>query len=121
MHDPYPQEVQGTVEALREKLGSIPTRFAYQSQGRSHEPWLGPSVEQAVDELAREGFRELLVAPIGFLCDHIETLFDLDIELKESAARKGLRLERMPMLNDSAPLIDVLASVVEMHEASLVH
>jgi ferrochelatase len=74
-----------------------------------------------VDELAREGFSELLVAPIGFLCDHIETLFDLDIELKESAARKGLRLERMPMLNDSAPLIDLLASVVEAHEALVAH
>jgi ferrochelatase len=121
MNDPYPQEVQGTVDALRERLGARPTRFAYQSQGRSQEPWLGPSVEQAADELAEEGYREVLVAPIGFLCDHIETLFDLDIELKESAARKGLRLERMPMLNDSVPLIDVLASVVDLHEASLVH
>lgn len=121
MNDPYPQEVLGTVEALRERLGAHPTRFAYQSQGRSAEPWLGPSVEQAVDELAREGYREVMVAPIGFLCDHIETLFDLDIELKESAARKGLRLERMPMLNDSPSLIEVLASVVDMHEASLAH
>jgi ferrochelatase len=74
-----------------------------------------------VDELAQEGYRELLVAPIGFLCDHIETLFDVDIELKESAARKGLRLERIPMLNDSAPLIDVLASVVDMHETLVAH
>ena len=121
MNDPYPQEVRSTVEALRERLGSIPTRFAYQSQGRSAEPWLGPTVEQAVEELAREGHRQLLVAPIGFICDHIETLFDLDIELKESATRMGLQLERMPMLNDSAPLIDVLASVVDMHESSLVH
>ena len=121
MNDPYPLEVQGTVDALRERLGTLPTRFAYQSQGRSQEPWLGPSVEQAVDELAQEGYRELLVAPIGFLCDHIETLFDVDIELKESAARKGQRLERIPMLNDSAPLIDVLASVVDMHETLVAH
>jgi ferrochelatase len=121
MNDPYPLEVQGTVDALRERLGTLPTRFAYQSQGRSQEPWLGPSVEQAVDELAQEGYRELLVAPIGFLCDHIETLFDVDIELKESAARKGLRLERIPMLNDSAPLIDLLASVVDMHETLVAH
>ena len=121
MNDPYPHEVQGTIEAVRERLRSNPTRFAYQSQGRSAEPWLGPAVEQAVDEVAREGHRDLLVAPIGFISDHIETLFDLDIELKESAARKGLRLERMPMLNDSAPLIDLLASVVDMHESSLVH
>ncbi|HEX2056510.1 MAG TPA: ferrochelatase [Nitrospiraceae bacterium] len=121
MNDPYPHEVEGTIDAVREGLGARPTRFAYQSQGRSAEAWLGPSVEQAVNELARDGHREVLVAPIGFICDHVEILFDLDIELKESAARKGLRLERMPMLNDSAPLIDVLASVVDMHEASLVH
>jgi ferrochelatase len=121
MNDPYPQEVQGTIEALRKHLGAIPTRFAYQSQGRSGEPWLGPTVEQAVDELAREGYRHVLVAPIGFICDHIETLFDLDIELKAYAAGKGLQLERMPMLNDSTPLIDILASVVDMHESSLIH
>jgi ferrochelatase len=78
-------------------------------------------VEQAVEELAGEGQRQALVAPIGFICDHIETLYDLDIELKESAAQKGLQLERMPMLNASAPLIEILASVVDIHEASLVH
>jgi ferrochelatase len=121
MQDPYPEEVRGTMDALRERLGSVPTRFAYQSQGRSAESWLGPTVEQAMDDLAREGHRHVLVASIGFICDHIETLFDLDIELKESAARKGLQLERMPMLNDSAPLVEVLASVVEIHESSLVH
>lgn len=121
MNDPYPQEVQGTMEAVREQLGSAPTCFAYQSQGRSEEQWLGPTVEQAVTELTREGHRQVLIAPIGFICDHIETLYDLDIELKESAAQKGLQLERMPMLNASTPLIDVLASVVDMHETSLVH
>jgi ferrochelatase len=78
-------------------------------------------VEQAVEELAREGHRQVLVASIGFICDHIETLYDLDIELKESAAQMGLQLERMPMLNASAPLIEILASVVDMHESSLVH
>lgn len=121
MSDPYPKEVQGTIEAVREHLGSHPTCFAYQSQGRSGEPWLGPTVEQAVDDLVQEGHHHVLVAPIGFICDHIETLYDLDIELKESAAQKGLQLERMPMLNASTPLIDVLASVVDMHETSLVH
>ena len=121
MKDPYPREVEGTIEALREQLGATPTRFAYQSQGRTGEAWLGPTVEQAVDELGQEGHRQVLVAPIGFICDHIETLYDLDIELKESAAKKNIQLERMPMLNDSAALIEILASVVETHESSLVH
>ncbi len=121
LNDPYPQQVQGTVEAVREQLGPIQACFAYQSQGRSEEQWLGPTVEQAVDDLGQQGHRQVLVAPIGFICDHIETLYDLDIELKESAAKKDIRLERMPMLNDSASMIDILASVVEMHESSLVH
>jgi len=71
--------------------------------------------------LAQEGHRHVLVAPIGFICDHVETLFDIDIELKQLALTKGLRLERIPMLNASAPLIDILMSVVEVHESSLVH
>ena len=61
----------------------------------------------------------MLVAPIGFLCDHVETLYDIDIELKRFAAGRGLQLERITMLNDSAALIDTLASVLTAHESSL--
>ncbi len=121
MKDPYPEEVHGTAQAVCEQLGSRRTLFAYQSQGRSGEKWLGPSVEEMVGQLAQEGHRHVLVAPIGFICDHVETLFDIDIELKQLALAKGLQLERIPMLNASAPLIDILVSVVEAHESSLVH
>jgi len=119
MKDPYPQEVKGTVEAVTALLGDQPTRFAYQSQGRSSEPWLGPTVESAIEELAREGRTQVLVAPIGFLCDHVETLYDIDIELKQLAANKGIRLERMAMLNDSPAMIEALVDVLNAHEASL--
>jgi ferrochelatase len=119
MKDPYPDEVKGTVEAVTALLGGRPTFFAYQSQGRSGEMWLGPTVESVVDELARNGRQEVLVAPIGFLCDHVETLYDIDIELKRFAAGRGLQLERIAMLNDSAALIDTLASVLTTHESSL--
>ena len=120
MKDPYPDEVKGTVEAVTALLGGRPTHFAYQSQGRSGETWLGPTVESVVDELARAaGHRQVLVAPIGFLCDHVETLYDIDIELKRFAAGLGLQLERIAMLNDSAALIDTLASVLTAHESSL--
>ena len=119
MKDPYPDEVKGTVEAVTALLGDRPTRFAFQSQGRSGEKWLGPTVESVVTELAGEGHRELLVAPIGFLCDHVETLYDIDIELKQFAAGLGLRLERIAMLNDSPGLIDTLASVLMAHESVL--
>lgn len=121
MKDPYPEEVRGTAQAVVTQLGGQPTRFAYQSQGRSGETWLGPSVEETVEALAREGHRHVLVAPIGFLCDHVETLYDIDIELTQLARAQGLQLERIPMLNASAPLIDILTSVVEAHESSLVH
>ncbi|WHZ22704.1 MAG: Coproporphyrin ferrochelatase [Nitrospira sp.] len=121
MKDPYPEEVAGTVEAVCAQLGARPTRFAYQSQGRSGEKWLGPSVEETVAELAQEGHRHVLVAPIGFICDHVETLYDIDIELKQLAQRKGMHLERIPMLNASASLIDIVTSIIEAHESSLVH
>ncbi|MCI0427205.1 MAG: ferrochelatase [Nitrospiraceae bacterium] len=119
MKDPYPDEVRGTVEAVTTLLSGRRTLFAYQSQGRSGEPWLGPTVESAVDELARDGRRQVMVAPIGFLCDHVETLYDIDIELKRFAAGRGLQLERIAMLNDSAALIDTLVSVLTAHESSL--
>lgn len=119
MNDPYPEEVKGTVNAVTALLGHQPTRFAYQSQGRSSEAWLGPTVESALESLHREGHRHVLVAPVGFICDHVETLFDIDIELKQLATSKGMQLERIAMLNDSPALVDTLADVLAAHELSL--
>lgn len=119
MNDPYPDEVNGTVEAITARLGQQPWRFAYQSQGRSSEPWLGPTVESALDALHRDGQRHVLVAPIGFICDHVETLFDIDIELKQRAANLEMQLERMPMLNAAPALVETLVSVIETHQSSL--
>jgi ferrochelatase len=119
MKDPYPDEVNGTVEAVTECLGTQPTCFAYQSQGRSSEPWLGPTVESALESLHREGHRHVLVAPVGFICDHVETLFDIDIELKQLARSKGMQLERIAMLNDSPALVETLAEILAAHESAL--
>jgi protoporphyrin/coproporphyrin ferrochelatase len=118
MKDPYPDEVKGTVEAVTQFLGGQPTYFAYQSQGRSSEPWLGPTVEDRLDTIHREGHRQVLVAPIGFICDHVETLYDIDIELRQLAVNKGMHLERIAMLNDSPPLIETLRAVLASHESS---
>jgi len=118
MNDPYPEEVKGTVEAVTECLGSRPTAFAYQSQGRSSEPWLGPTVEATLETLHQSGHRHVLVAPIGFICDHVETLFDIDIELKQLASGKGMQLERMAMLNDQPALVDILLDVLAAHEST---
>ncbi|WP_447972753.1 ferrochelatase [Nitrospira sp. Kam-Ns4a] len=116
--DPYPDEVRATVDAVCERLGPVTARFAYQSQGRTAEKWLGPTVEAVLEDLSRAGHREVLLAPIGFLSDHVEILYDVDIQFKQAAQGLGLRLERTPMLNASPRLIDTLASVVEEHQAS---
>lgn len=116
--DPYPDEVRGTMDAVCKRLGTVTARFAFQSQGRSSEPWLGPTVESVLEELHREGHRHVLVAPIGFISDHVEILYDVDIEFKRLAASKGMQLERIPMLNATTPLVETLASVLEEHQAS---
>ena len=118
MKDPYPDEVKGTVEAVTRSLGNQPTYFAYQSQGRSKEPWLGPTVDAMLETIQQAGHRHVLVAPIGFICDHVETLFDIDIELKQLAVSKGLHLERMGMLNDSAAILETLRDVLATHEST---
>jgi ferrochelatase len=119
LKDSYPNEVKGTVEAVTQFLGKQPTYFAYQSQGRSSEPWLGPTVEATLEAIHEAGYRHVLVAPIGFICDHVETLFDIDIELKQLAARKGMQLARIAMLNDSTALLETLRDVLAAHESSL--
>lgn len=119
MNDPYPDEVKGTVAAVTAFLGGQPTAFAYQSQGRSSERWLGPTVEAAIEAIALAGQRHVLVAPIGFLCDHVETLYDIDIELRQLAAARGIQLERIAMLNDSVVFIETLVDIVSAHESSL--
>lgn len=119
LKDSYPDEVRGTVEAVTQFLGNQAAYFAYQSQGRSSEPWLGPTVEDMLETIYRTGHRHVLVAPIGFICDHVETLFDIDIELRQLAVNKGMRLDRIAMLNDSPALIETLHDVLAAHEASL--
>lgn len=120
MNDPYPEQVHGTMQSVCVELGSVDARFAYQSQGRSDEPWLGPTVESTIEALHREGHRHVLIAPIGFLSDHLEVLYDIDIEFRRLAESKGMQLERMAMLNADPSLIATLASLIQEHQASLV-
>ncbi|TAJ23910.1 MAG: ferrochelatase [Nitrospirae bacterium] len=118
MKDPYPDEVRGTMEAVCRQLGPVTARFAFQSQGRSGEKWLGPDVESMLETLHQEGHRHVLIAPIGFLSDHVEVLYDVDVEFKKLAESKGMQLERIPMLNATPPLIEILEAVLEEHLAS---
>ena len=117
--DSYPDQVRETVEAVRSVLGPLPPagawRFAYQSQGRTGDKWLGPTVEETLDELYGSGCRHVLVAPIGFVSDHLEVLYDIDIEFKKRASGKGMQLERIAMLNATAPFVETLRAVVTAH------
>ena len=110
--DPYPVHLREMGEAIAQRLGLTRIHFAYQSAGRTPEPWLGPDVREKVAELAREGARSVLVASVGFISDHLEVLYDLDIELKQAAADMGVHFERTHMLNAHPLLASALAKVV---------
>jgi protoporphyrin/coproporphyrin ferrochelatase len=111
--DPYPDEVAATVQSVTDRLGLAVTRFAFQSQGRSPEPWLGPEVDPVLADLAAEGHRHVVVAPIGFLSDHVEITYDIDVEFKAAAEKLGMDLRRTPMLNAGDALAATLAALVD--------
>lgn len=112
--DRYEQEVRATAAAVAEKLGPFAARctVAFQSQGMDGGEWLGPDLQTAFGALADAGASDVVVAPIGFLADHTETLYDLDVEAKAQAEALGLAFHRAPALNDSALLVDAMAAVV---------
>ena len=110
--DPYAQHVKVTAAGVAQRA-ELPTyRVAYQSAGRTPEPWLGPAVGEALEELAAAGQRRVLVVPIGFVCDHTEILFDIDVQAQEVARRYGVRLTRTASLNTSPTFISALVDIV---------
>lgn len=110
--DPYPQELRETVDLIMKKIGTYSWRLAYQSPGRTPEPWLGPDAGSVIDELAFLGHKHLIIAPIGFISDHMETLYDIDVMYKEQCRDKGIQMERVESLNTAPGLIKTLASLV---------
>ena len=110
--DPYADEALRTAEMVAERVAEISAwKFAFQSQGASGGPWIGPSVEETLDGLAAEGAKTVVLQPIGFLCDHVEILYDIDIAFREHAAKLGMRLERPESLNGSPLLTNALAKL----------
>ncbi len=110
--DPYPLQLLATTEALKDRLGSRPYEFAYQSAAISNDPWLGPDASQVLEQYAAEGKRQMLICPIGFVCEHVEILYDIDIVYQSLAKKLGVQLERIVMLNDSPKMIRGLAGLV---------
>jgi ferrochelatase len=113
--DPYELQARETsaLVAAAAGLREPDWRFAFQSQGMSGGPWLGPTVEDTILGMKRAGHRRVLIQPIGFLCDHVEVLYDIDIQFKQFAERQGMRLRRAESLNDSPLLILALHEIVE--------
>jgi ferrochelatase len=118
--DPYAQEARRTAALVAASVPEIPQWFfAFQSQGASGGPWIGPTVEQTLEAIAASGQRTLLLQPIGFLCDHVEILYDVDILFREFAARLHLRLERPESLNGSVALARAVADLARQALARL--
>lgn len=111
-NDPYPVQLRETVTALMQRLGPQPHEFAYQSAAISSEPWLGPDAGESIRRLAAEGRRHILICPIGFTCEHVEILFDVDILYQDLAKSFGVQLERIEMLGKAPEMIAGLADLV---------
>ena len=111
--DPYESQAKETalLVAREAALAAEDWTFAFQSQGMSGGAWLGPRVEDTILRLKEKGHRNVFLQPIGFLCDHVEVLYDIDIAFKEFAGKQGMRLWRAESLNDSSLLAAALADV----------
>ena len=110
--DPYAEDARRTAELVAARVPEIPRWwFAFQSQGASGGPWIGPSVEETLDRIADEGVKALILQPIGFLCDHVEILFDVDIFFREYAGKRGIQLGRPESLNASETLARAVADL----------
>ncbi|GMA51955.1 hypothetical protein GCM10025857_33120 [Alicyclobacillus contaminans] len=119
--DPYPQQLRETGLAVAEKLNLPHIDFAWQSAGRTNERWLGPDILEKLRALRAAGHRNVVVCAAGFVSDHLEVLYDIDIEAQAVARELGLRLTRTPSLNDDPEFLRALAEVVRQRAAAMNH
>jgi ferrochelatase len=113
--DPYPEELRKTADAVAERLGLERYATAWQSAGRTPEPWLGPPLEEVVAKAAAEGHTAVVSCPCGFTADHLEVLYDVDIEAGGAAREAGIRLVRTRTPNADTEFIRAVARVVRDH------
>jgi protoporphyrin/coproporphyrin ferrochelatase len=111
--DPYKDQLLETSRLVAERAGVGSWSFAFQSASPTGEPWLEPDILEELERLHAEGVRKVLVAPVGFVSDHLEILWDIDVEAREKAAELGLELDRIESLNDSPEFARALAVLVE--------
>ena len=115
--DPYESELLESSRLAAEAAGVTGWRFAWQSAGATGEPWIGPDILEYLGTLAAEGVRNVLQVPIGFVADHLEVLYDIDVEARDRAAELGVTLRRTQLPNADPRFIDVLAAVIRRAEA----
>jgi ferrochelatase len=113
--DPYPEELSSTAEAVARAAGLERWSIAWQSAGRTADPWIGPDVLEVLPQLVEAGASGVVVCPAGFVADHLEVLYDLDIEAAIAARALGLPFARTASPNADPALSSTLASVVEAH------
>jgi len=109
--DPYPDQLRASAQAVAQRAGLRTWHCAYQSAGATAEPWLGPEAGALMTELAGQGHQAFLLVPIGFVSDHVEVLYDVDVVYRTLAERLGVRFERTPSLNDDPLLVAALAEI----------
>ena len=112
--DVYSDQLQKTAQLLAQELGLVNAQwtFGYQSAGAATGQWMGPAIEELLPQLAGSNKKNVLVSPVGFMADHVEILFDLDIKAQEIAQKYKIRLVRSESLNDSADFIEGLAKFI---------
>ncbi len=113
--DPYQDELLETSRLVAEKADVADWSFSFQSESPTGEPWLGPDILEHLNALAADGVRRVLVAPVGFVADHLEIKWDLDVEAQERAVELGLQLDRIELPNAEPAFIRVLAGLVRRH------
>jgi ferrochelatase len=111
--DPYRDQLLETSRLVAERAGVSDWSFAFQSESPTGEPWLGPDILVELETLHARGVRTVLVAPVGFVCDHLEILWDLDVEARDKAVELGLELDRIESLNADPAFVRALADLVE--------
>jgi ferrochelatase len=110
--DPYRDQLLETSRLVAERADLYGWSFAFQSASATGEPWLGPDILEELDRLHDDGVRKVLVCPVGFVSDHLEILWDLDVEARDRAGELGVELERIPSLNDDPRFVSALAELV---------
>jgi ferrochelatase len=119
MGDPYDSQLRETAELVAQQAGLSPEQWSwsYQSAGRSPEPWLGPQLQEHIPALAAQGIKNIVSVPVGFVSDHVEILYDIDIQAQAVAKELGVRLERPSALNTDPLFIQTLVDLIQQRAA----